>query len=205
MKDRSILLLLIACAGLVAVNGFELRGGGDDGAVTAKPRARIDRAAPVPQAPPPPVAPLMATVLARPLFSPTRRPAAQDEPVAEDLTGKRLTGIVIAPERRLAIFAVSGSKPLILGEGQSVSGWQIETITPTEVSLRGPTGQRTLQPKMDPNLPVQAPAASIPSTAQPRPPFQRPPAPVAAGRGTVATPPAAITPATGTRRRGHDE
>jgi hypothetical protein len=49
----------------------------------------------------------------------------------------------------LAIFAVTGAKPLVVKEGADIDGWQIETITPDDVSLRGPGGTKTLRPIMD--------------------------------------------------------
>src|SRR5207245_4202263 len=64
----------------------------------------------------------------------------------------RLTGIVTEPGRRIAIFAISGATLMRLLEGEAVSGWRIESITPREVSLSGPSGTKTLQPKLDPNL-----------------------------------------------------
>jgi len=97
---------------------------------------------------------LLATTLARPLFSSTRRPPeiAQGESAPGlDLSDKRLAGIVIEPDRRLAIFAVTGAKPLTLSEGESVGGWRIESITPTEISLVGPSGTRTMQPTWGPS------------------------------------------------------
>jgi hypothetical protein len=62
----------------------------------------------------------------------------------------RLAGIITAPDRRLAIFAVAGGKPLALAEGQTVSGWQIESIMPRQVSLSAFGGRRTLQPQPGP-------------------------------------------------------
>jgi len=127
---------------------------------------------------------LLAEALARPLFSSTRRPpqAAANDSADSDLADMRLTGIVTKPEHHLAIFAVNGAaKPLRLTEGEDVSGWRIESITPHEVSLSGPGGTKTLQPKLDPNLvqkpPPQPPAANPAA----RPPAQ-PPAPNVAAR-----------------------
>jgi hypothetical protein len=110
------------------------------------------RAVPLPQAAE--VEDLLATVLARPLFSSTRRPPeiVQGESApSPDLSDKRLAGIVIEPDRRLAIFAVNGAKPMTLSEGESVGGWRIESITPTEISLVGPSGSRTMQPTWGPS------------------------------------------------------
>ncbi len=41
---------------------------------------------------------------------------------------------------------------MVVTEGETVSGWRVDSITPREVSLSGPGGTKTLQPKIDPNL-----------------------------------------------------
>jgi general secretion pathway protein N len=96
------------------------------------------------------VAELLATARDRPLFSATRRPTQQAEGSSE-LADTRLTGIIVEPDRRLAIFAVSDAKPVALTEGETLNGWQIENITPREVSLSGPTGIKTLHLRVDAN------------------------------------------------------
>ena len=88
----------------------------------------------------------------------------------------RLTGIVTEPDHHVAIFAVNGAKPLRLSEGEAVSGWRIESITPHEVSLSGPGGTKTLEPKLYPNL-IQPPGPTPPPNPAARLPAQ--PAPVA--------------------------
>jgi hypothetical protein len=67
-------------------------------------------------------------------------------------------------------------------EGDTVSGWRVDSITPLEVSLSGPGGTKTLQPKIDPNLvPPPSPPRPSMAAAPPRPvppvnsPFARPP------------------------------
>ena len=128
-----------------------------------------------------------------------RRSVADDSASADgDLADTRLTGIVTEPGRRIAIFAVSGGKPLKVAEGDEVSGWRIESITPREISLSGPSGTKTLQPKLDPNL-AQAP----PGPTRPRTPRRacRPPTARPAGsqqpNGTVPGVPRPIAIATG--------
>jgi hypothetical protein len=118
---------------------------------------------------------LLATVLGRPLFSSSRRPAqtaADDGGGTSDLADTRLTGIVTEPGRSIAIFAVSGAKPLRLTEGEAVSGWRIESITPREVALSGPGGAKTLAPKIDPSLgaPPSSPGAAAAAVRPPTPP-----------------------------------
>jgi general secretion pathway protein N len=122
---------------------------------------------------------LLAVALARPLFSNTRRPpqATATDNTNSDLADMRLTGIVTEPDHHLAIFAVNGAKPLRVTEGEAVSGWRIESITPREVSLSGPGGTKTLEPKLDPNLVQQAPPAppANPAARQPAQPQPQPP------------------------------
>jgi hypothetical protein len=64
---------------------------------------------------------------------------------ALDLADKRLTGILINPGRHVAIFAVKDARPLIVGEGEAVSSWRIASISPREVALSGPAGDKTLR------------------------------------------------------------
>jgi hypothetical protein len=92
-----------------------------------------------------------------------RLPAAKTEPAALEippsaddanspLRDVRLTGVVIAPDLRIAIFAVSGSNSLVLSEGEALKGWRLDRISPGEVLLGGPTGTIKLEPKPGANL-----------------------------------------------------
>jgi general secretion pathway protein N len=188
MMDRLVLLLLVGgCLLFGAILIMELAPAGAEDAVVAQ-AARSNAASPTTRRQNPRPEELVATALARPLFSSTRRPP-QDAPSGaaadSDLSDARLTGIVTTPGRRIAIFAVNGDKPLKVAEGEAVSGWRIESITPREVSLSGPTGGKTLQPKLDPTL---APTPGQPPIGQPG--GRVPPAP-AAGRPRVPMPGAA--------------
>jgi general secretion pathway protein N len=199
MMDRLVLLLVLGgCALFGAILAMELASAGSEDAVVTQAAARSDATSPTirPQNPRPEE--LVATVLARPLFSSTRRPP-QDAPSGAatdaDLSDARLTAIVTTPGRRLAIFAVNGDKPLKVAEGDAVSGWRIESITPREVSLSGPSGTKTLQPKLDPNLapPPGQPPIGQPGGRVPTPPGAgRPRAPVPGGAQAVAPPPPGI-------------
>src|ERR1700747_416952 len=167
MIDRLVLLLLVGgCLVFGAILIMELAPAGTEDAVVAQ-TARSEAASPITRPQNPKSEELFAPALARPLFSSTRRPP-QDAPSGaaadSDLSDARLTGIVTTPGRRIAIFAVSGDKPLKVAEGDAVSGWRIESITPREVSLSGPTGGKTLQPKLDPTL---APTPGQPPIGQP--------------------------------------
>ncbi len=175
MIDRLTLILLLA--GCVLFTGLVVAE------ITTSPAPETEIASAVPARAEPALPPsrpevgaqfdaMMATILARPLFSATRRPPPRgDSPAADSsLDDTRLTGIVTEPGHRFAIFAPTGAKPLTVSVGDTISGWRVESITPREVSLNGPSGTRTLQPKIDPNLVPPAP----PPTAAAAPPPPRP-------------------------------
>jgi general secretion pathway protein N len=185
MIDRlAIYLLLAGCLIFGAIVFIELQPAtGDEPALSARTTQPQDPTSAVPRQPSTRFDELLTTVMARPLFSSTRRPpqsVASDGPSSADLGDTRLTGIVTEPGHHLAIFAVNGGKPLRLTEGEDLSGWRIESITPREVSLSGPGGTKTLEPKIDPSL-AQGPP---PSPA---------PVPNAAGRVPPQIPAAVIT------------
>jgi hypothetical protein len=193
MTHRLSLLLLIAgCLLFASIVFAELRPADVDDAAIAEVAAKPAIAAAVHRQQSAKPEELVATALARPLFSNTRRPPqnAAEATTDNDLADARLAGIVTAPGQRVAIFAISGDKPLKVAEGDAVSGWRIETITPREVSLTGPTGTKTLQPKIDTNL--------APPSGQ-QPPTGRLPNPAAAGgrRPPVPPAPAGVAPPPG--------
>jgi len=186
MTDRlGIYLLLAGCLVFGGVIAVDLQPATDDQVAVNASTAPTGAAVAVHRQPSTHLDELLATVLSRPLFSSTRRPpqsAVNDGPSA-DLGDTRLTGIVTEPGRHLAIFAVNGAKPLKLSEGEAVSGWRIESITPREVSLSGPGGTKTLEPKVDPSLsqgPVPVPTPVNPAA--------RPPVPLPAGAAALPRP-----------------
>ncbi len=125
-------------------------------------------------------------ILARPLFSISRRPpklAAGHSAASDGMP--RLSGIMIAPGIRKAIFAPEGGgKPMVLSEGATLADTAIRTIEPGEVILA--SGQ-VLRPTYDKNrVPGQsaytpaglpAPAFNNPNFANPafQPPGFQPP------------------------------
>ena len=181
MTHRLVMLLLAAgCLLFGAIILIELKpSGADDGLIPEVP-ARPETPAGINRQQSPHLDELVATALARPLFSSTRRPP-QSAPAGgagdSDLADRRLTGIVTTPGHRLAIFAITGDKPLMVGEGDEVSGWHVDSITPREVSLTGPSGTKILLPKLDPNLAAAPAPAPIPNLAgrPPNPPPLAPP------------------------------
>lgn len=92
----------------------------------------------------------IATTLARPLFSPDRRPSA--ETLADTASGPtdlpRLTGIVVGPTGRSAIFA-GADKPIVIGEGGHIAAFTVQSIDMAQVQILGPDGLRVLRPAFD--------------------------------------------------------
>lgn len=87
------------------------------------------------------------TALARPLFSPSRRPVAT---VVSGPREPRLAGIVLAPSGAKAIFAGDGdARGIVAGVGQQAGSWRVLAIAVDGVRVIGPDGLRTLHPSRD--------------------------------------------------------
>jgi hypothetical protein len=183
---HQLLFLLAISVGLAGVIFLELDSGDAPSEAILARRPTTDQGQPAVQrnqrhSDPQQTAKDVATIVARPLFSPTRRPretAKSAGATDPELSDVRLTGIVIEPDRRLAIFAVAGAKPRTLSLGEALNGWKLDSISPEEVSLSGPSGTRTLQPKIDtklvrqarlPAAPAQPPPAAAPGQAPGQP------------------------------------
>jgi general secretion pathway protein N len=120
-----------------------------------------------------------ATILARPIFRPDRRPleAAPAAPTAMP----RLTAIVITAAGAAAIFVGDDGTAVAVRKGGLVDGQLVRSITAGAVTLAGPTGITILRPQFGaapsaaPNADAQAPAAGVPASGFPA----SPPAPLA--------------------------
>jgi len=83
----------------------------------------------------------ITTALARPLFTPSRKPAISPEiPGIPAGDVPRLSGIIFGPDLRRAIFETEGGKPLSLAEGDQVGAYTVHQIEATRVILSGPAG-----------------------------------------------------------------
>ena len=201
MIDRFVTYLLIAgCLVFGAVVLLELQPAASDTAASNEVSRQPDTTSTAHRQPSTRLDELLAVALARPLFSSTRRPpqTAATDNTSSDLADMRLTGIVTEPDHRVAIFAVNGAKPLRVSEGEAVSGWRIESITPHEVSLSGPGGTKTLEPKLDPNLVQQPPPQPPAANPAARPPAQPPAANTAARQPAQPAPGINLPPRPGT-------
>lgn len=117
----------------------------------------------------------VATILERPLFASGRRPSAPAQAAAAEaapLGLPRLAGTLISAAGKSAIFAASpGTRPLVLGEGERIGRWTVQSIEAGQVTIAGPDGKLTMRPSFDrtsrPDLPTSNGEASslVPSFA----------------------------------------
>ena len=105
--------------------------------------------------------------LADALFSPKQRrletPSSAND-ADSPLRDVRLTGIIIGSDLRIAIFAVTGARPLVLSEGEALKDWRLDSISPERVVLSGPAGNIALKPKLDANLVRSPPRVAVQSS-----------------------------------------
>lgn len=110
---------------------------------------------PGPAAPAGRPAELAASILARPLLSPGRRPPAAARAATPATELPRLTGIIISPDGSSAIFA-GRPRALVVPEGGRVGEYTVRQIAPGLVTLNGPVGLVALRPSFDAARPGRA-------------------------------------------------
>lgn len=109
-------------------------------------------------------------IMARPLFSPTRRP------VETTVSGlPRLTGIVVAGSERVAIFAAPANEhPIVAHAGTRVGAYEVQTIADDGVTVVGPGGTTLIRPIFDVARPASPAPPGMPAArAQPARPAAR--------------------------------
>ena len=110
----------------------------------------------------------MATILARPLFTPSRRPPAE----AAQVTGAlRLTGTIVGPDGPRAIFEPQGGgRAVVVREGERVGGALVRAIAPGKVFVADASGLRLLQPSFTSSAEslLRGPAPSVAATTAER-------------------------------------
>jgi hypothetical protein len=93
------------------------------------------------------------------LFNADRRPFDQAAPSGGDAALPRLSGIVMTPEGRSAIFTpAGGGKLIVVEEGGRIGGYVVQTISFGEVELVGPDGSHSLNLTWDRTRPARGSA-----------------------------------------------
>jgi hypothetical protein len=171
MRSPGFAWLAITAAALSGLLAVELGQGGGAEDMSSPAAARLPTA-PIESAnhaAPQPTSEWVATILARPLFSPDRRPPPPPEvsvaPMATpDDALPRLAGVLVSPDGKTAIFdGPAGSKPIVLHEGGRIGAFVVEAIEPGQVTLRGPAGTNVLHPVFGDGAAEAAPPAPAPS------------------------------------------
>ncbi len=111
---------------------------------------------------PAPLDDLVETILDRPLLDPSREAKAGTAtmPAAAGDALPRLAGVLIGPDGAKALFAATGGKPLVLGEGDRLGPYEVTKIEPNAVTLTGSEGDRLIHPSHA--------AAAPPAAGQPK-------------------------------------
>lgn len=96
----------------------------------------------------------IAAILRRPVLDASRRPPKEAGQVVsasgEVMTPPpRLSGVMIGPFGRSAIFAPPGARSQIVHEGGKIGAYKIEKIEPGLVRIVGPSGPAVLRPSFD--------------------------------------------------------
>jgi hypothetical protein len=93
----------------------------------------------------------LSTILARPVFSPDRKPIVIGTKGIAGLP--RLTGIVVSGSSKIAIFAgPAGGRPVIAEERSHIDSYEVKAISDMGVTIAGPNGTRMLTPIFDATL-----------------------------------------------------
>ncbi len=169
MIDARLTAMGGAALVLCGVIGIELAGSGEarpDIAV-ARPVPAVPGAGSAGAAEPPGQRDVRLTaILARPLFSPDRRPAAA---AARSVSGlPRLTGIVVTGAHKVAIFAAPG-RAVVAEEGVRLGAYEVTAISDAGVTVAGPEGTTLLRPVFDPSPPPVTKAAMFQRPEPPKP------------------------------------
>jgi hypothetical protein len=173
MNESGLVGLVAIAFGLSGVIGFEIQDWQaiPQEAALVRPLSVASAGAPTAQAEPSKRrVDWLNTILARPLFSPDRRPAAS---CSRSISGlPRLAGIVVTGSRKVAIFAAppGGGKPVVLDEGMRFGAYDVKAISEAGVTVVGPEGTTVLRPIFDATPPPIGKTVQPARAEAPRPP-----------------------------------
>ena len=117
----------------------------------------------------PPSIDAYSEVVARPLFTPTRRPPAHVVAASGSAAPVNLVGIVIAPDQKLAMIKETPTGPVrYVPEGTRLAAGMVTMIAADQIALRtadGSVAQIKLFAPIGPSLAGQTQQAAIPAPA----------------------------------------
>jgi general secretion pathway protein N len=79
-------------------------------------------------------------MLSRPLFDPNRRPPAPPQDPAATVEIPRLSGIMITPTERIAVFSPAMGAPIIVNQNSRFGPFTVLAISGDSVAIKGPSG-----------------------------------------------------------------
>ncbi len=135
--------LAVALAGLLFLELYSAMEPPDlqarhSGPVASQSQILQDRNVAAPQ---PEVSALRRIILSRPLFEPTRRPPAiQAQDPTAPMEIPRLSGIMVTPTEKIAVFAPAIGAPIIVNQNGRFGPFTVLAISGDSVTIKGPAG-----------------------------------------------------------------
>ena len=110
-----------------------------------------------------------ATALSRPLFAPGRRSYEPTTKDGSEPSLPRLSGVLVSPSDRVAIFAADAShETLAIRVGSAIGGHQVQSVDPGQVVVLDNGGPRILRPTFySPLQPAKTAPPIVMSRARP--------------------------------------
>jgi hypothetical protein len=85
-------------------------------------------------------------MLSRPLFDPTRRPPAAPAPVpTAPMEIPRLSGIMISPTEKIAVFSPATGPPIVVNQNSRFGPFTVLAISGDSVTIASPSGVSVLR------------------------------------------------------------
>ena len=150
----------LLCTGLAGGVALELLQPLAPQVTAARPAAPLPAFAPEPGEFEPPPRHVFAEIVARPLFSASRRPFAESESAAEapgEAVPIELVGTLLTEKGAAALLQPQGQNARWLHAGDTIAGWQVETIQRDQVNLHLDGEAKTLELRADLDQPTQTP------------------------------------------------
>ena len=150
----------LLCTGLAGGVALELLQPLAPQVTAARPAAPLPEFAPEPGEFEPPPRHVFAEIVARPLFSASRRPFAESESAAEapgEAVPIELVGTLLTEKGAAALLQPQGQNARWLHAGDTIAGWQVATIQRDQVNLHLDGEAKTLELRADLDQPAQTP------------------------------------------------